>query len=353
MISRLLFTTALSIVAFSAAIASPIKSDETVVFFPAYGSRIDAKTWELEVRGWIFEWERRPGVSSAFNKVLKIDEDSLAEAERALLTARTRLFLVDAERDKQLSIQLAGKEYLLDPSDKNGHFSRKIIVPDSALTRSNNLVTFRAITEPGDTRTFTGQVQLIEPEGISVISDIDDTIKVSNVLDRKKLLQNTFLKAFVPAPGMAALYQGWSANTNVTFHYLSASPSQLYSPLAEFLADNQFPAGTFHLRAFDWRKEFQNHSVPKKHKPAVLEQFAQTFPKRRFILVGDSGEADPEIYGDFARKFPDRVQQILIRDVTNEAADAPRYKESFSGTDRSKWSIFKEPSEILKFRTIQ
>ncbi|MBA4149828.1 MAG: DUF2183 domain-containing protein [Verrucomicrobia bacterium] len=346
--SRYFFTAAIFLATLISAFGSPLKSDEMVVFFPGYGSRVDAHTWELDVRGWIFEWERRPGVSTAFNKLLGIDKRALSTEERALLNARTKLFLVDAERNKRLSIHIAGRVYELKPSDVTGHFSDKITIADSEMVKVNNSVSFHAITKPGDTRTFAGTIQLIEPEGLSVISDLDDTIKVSNVLDRKKLLQNTFLKPFEPAAGMSALYQGWATNSSVSFHYLSASPSQLYTPLAEFLADHNFPLGSFHLRAFNWRTEFQNHSVPKKHKPAVLENFMKKFPKRRFILVGDSGESDPEIYADLTRKFPERIEHILIRDVTGESAESARYREAFTSIDPAIWSIFKDPSEIAR-----
>ncbi len=330
------------------AFASPVKKDEMVVFFPGYGSRIGTDHWELTIRGWIFESERRPGVATSFRKVLGISEGDLSAAEAANFASRTRLFLVDAEHGKRISIRLAGKTFELPPSDATGHFSTKIKVKESELEGrpGRGVVPFSAITGADDVRLFSGTVQLIEPEGISIVSDIDDTIKVSEILDRKKLLHNTFVRDFVPAPGMAELYQGWATNKQVAFHYLSASPSQLFTPLTEFLELNRFPAGTFHLRAFDWRTEFQNHSVPKKHKPAVLDALFSAYPKRRYVLVGDSGEHDPEIYAEVARRFPKNVVRILIRDVTHEASDSPRYKETFSQINSELWRIFQHPSEL-------
>ena len=95
----------------------------------------------------------------------------------------------------------------------------------------------------GDTRRFTGRVQLVEPQGRSVISDIDDTIKITGVGDPQAMLANTFLRPLRPVPGMATLYRQW-ADRGAVFHYVSASPWQLYAPLADFLAAEQFPAGT-------------------------------------------------------------------------------------------------------------
>ncbi len=70
------------------------------------------------------------------------------------------------------------------------------------------------------------------------------------------------------------------------------------------------------------------------------------FPHRKFFLIGDSGERDPEIYAALARKFPEQVERILIRDVTGETAEADRYKTTFIGVPRHVWTVFREPSEI-------
>jgi phosphatidate phosphatase APP1 len=64
------------------------------------------------------------------------------------------------------------------------------------------------------------------------------------------------------------------------------------------------------------------------------------------VLVGDSGEKDPEIYGALARKFPSQIHRIYIRDVTAEDANAPRYRQAFDGVRREVWSIFRMPKEI-------
>jgi phosphatidate phosphatase APP1 len=68
------------------------------------------------------------------------------------------------------------------------------------------------------------------------------------------------------------------------------------------------------------------------------------FPKRRFILVGDSGEKDPEIYGALARSQPGRIVGIFIRDVTGDAA--ARYEAAFRGVPRETWAVFKDPAEV-------
>ncbi|MFM8471099.1 MAG: phosphatidate phosphatase App1 family protein, partial [Limisphaerales bacterium] len=189
--------------------------------------------------------------------------------------------------------------------------------------------------------------QLLADTGLSVISDVDDTIKVSHVRDRRALLRKTFYEPFQAVDGMAAVYRAWATN-GANFHYVSASPWQLYEPLAEFTATNGFPAGSWHLKQFRVKDGsfLALFDSPEHYKPAVIEPMLRQFPNRRFILVGDSGERDPEIYGALARKFPQQVHRIYIRDVTDEDAEAARYQTAFKDVPRERWSVFRQPSEI-------
>lgn len=93
-----------------------------------------------------------------------------------------------------------------------------------------------------------GWVDVIEPTGISIISDIDDTIKVTDILDGKDaILHNTFFRKSKEVPGMSSVYQSF-ANRGMKVHYVSNSPWQVYPALQNFLVDHQFPKGSIHLR---------------------------------------------------------------------------------------------------------
>jgi phosphatidate phosphatase APP1 len=80
------------------------------------------------------------------------------------------------------------------------------------------------------------------------------------------------------------------------------------------------------------------------HKEDVLRSLLNDFPQRTFILVGDSGERDPEIYGAIAREFPNRVTKILIRNITTDATN--RFERAFKSVDIEKWTLFQTPFEI-------
>jgi phosphatidate phosphatase APP1 len=99
---------------------------------------------------------------------------------------------------------------------------------------------------------------------------------------------------------------------------VSASPWQLYIPLAEFLGKAGFPAGTFHMKDFRVKDRtfLALFADPQAYKLRVITPILERFPERKFILVGDSGEKDPEIYGILARRFPRQIVAVLIRNVT-------------------------------------
>jgi phosphatidate phosphatase APP1 len=159
-----------------------------------------------------------------------------------------------------------------------------------------------------------GQMYLMDPNGISVISDIDDTIRISDVENRAELLANTFLREFRHVPGMPAVYAHLAAR-GMQFHYVTASPWQLHGPLRDFFGSAGYPAGSMHFRHFRLSDHFLKRLglIYRGGKSAVLRRLLNACPQRTFILIGDSGERDPEIYTHCYREFPLAIRRVLIR----------------------------------------
>jgi phosphatidate phosphatase APP1 len=193
-------------------------------------------------------------------------------------------------------------------------------------------------------------IHLVPQEGVSVISDIDDTIKITEVGDRRKILENTFLKPFRPVEGMAELYGKW-ADAGALFHFVSGSPWQLYEPLSKFTVASDIPPATFHLRRIRLKDAsvLQLLADPYQSKLTVVDGLFTTFPERRFVLVGDSGEKDPEVYGEIARRYPHQVLQILIRNVNNGSPSDKRFQKAMREVPNSHWQLFNEPGTIKAF----
>ncbi|KAJ1962974.1 hypothetical protein GGI12_002324 [Dipsacomyces acuminosporus] len=168
-----------------------------------------------------------------------------------------------------------------------------------------------------DGKQVEGVAHLVEPEGISIISDIDDTIKASNITaDKRIVLETVFAKPLKAVPGMAELYREWY-RLGAEFHYVSNSPWQLYPALDDFFHENKFPPGSAHLRSFDPNGllSISNFTGTPQMKRDTIELLFSVFPNRKYVLVGDCGEHDLETYTDLARRFPSRVIRIYIRDL--------------------------------------
>jgi len=181
-------------------------------------------------------------------------------------------------------------------------------------------------------------VQLLEDRGVSVISDIDDTVKVSEVfLGVKQLLRNIFFKKWRAAEGMPQLYRSWARDHGASFHFVSKSPPEFREPLQEFLNEEQFPAGSIHLCPII-------SSERSTFKERQIESIMEEFPKRRFVLVGDSGERDAEIYAAIMRRHPARVMKIFIRQVSPQH---PVDTSVFEDISPRKWQVITNASEAI------
>ena len=330
------------------AVTAQLHQDERLVFFPGI-ARPANDGWELTVHGWVHEPEERRVLGAILRRVIPIDRDKLTDAEREIYRARTRYFLPDNERRKVITVQAGTLQRSSPPTAANGHFKLDWKLSNAqfaALPISNQCFAISALLDPKDTRSFLGVIHVLQKTGVSVISDIDDTIKISEVRDHDALLLNTFCRPFRAAPGMPELYREWEKR-GWQFHYVSASPWQLYIPLAEFTGEAGFPAGTFHMK--DFRVKDSTFLAllgdPQAYKLKVITPLLERFPDRQFVLVGDSGEKDPEAYGVLARKFPKQVSAILIRNVTGEPKGSERYKTTFREVPPERWIIFDHPNQ--------
>ena len=159
-----------------------------------------------------------------------------------------------------------------------------------------------------------------------VISDIDDTILSTGVtsLLKWRVILNTFFKNFgnrTPLKGAPELYQkfhrGLKGNASNPIFYVSNSPWNLYNYLEGFIRNNNFPKGAILLR--DFRTPFDRTPKPEKpHKQHEIRNILKTYPALDFVLIGDSGEHDADIYIEIAEEFPERIKAIYLRSVNHE-----------------------------------
>ena len=346
---------ALLMVGCTSAAAMPLSDDDQVLFLPSTARQSGSDQIEMRVESWVFEFERRPGLSALLAHHMDLELEQLAISDRERFYARTQLFRVDSESRKQIALALpycASPERRCDQpelprSNRAGRSSNRLLLSAPDELKDGDWIKFSVVMPPGDRRRFGGRALWLAPEGLSVISDIDDTIKVSDVGDRRQMLLNTFVHEFAAVPGMAAQYQQLARQSGARFHYVSSSPIQLYTPLAQFLDDQGFPRGSVHLReSTSYTNVIPRKGASRKHKHQAIGQLFSDFPDRRFLLIGDSGESDPEIYGDIAREHRDQVVGIRIRKVGDQGLESERYRRSFRSLPATLWQVFDDPGTM-------
>lgn len=163
----------------------------------------------------------------------------------------------------------------------------------------------------------TEEVKITEPKGVSLISDVDDTIKHSSIgSGAREIFRNAFIRdlADLTIDGVKEWYNKMY-DMGVGIHYVSNSPWQLFPVLVSFVQVAGLPPGSYHLKQYSGMLQGIFEPVAERKK-GTLERIMRDFPERKFLLVGDSGEADLEVYTDVALANPGKVIGIFIRDVT-------------------------------------
>ena len=167
---------------------------------------------------------------------------------------------------------------------------------------------------------------VLVPHGarFGVISDLDDTVvrsSATSVLKMAWIVLRNNAHTRLPFEGVAAFYRALqlgpdSKSSNPVF-YVSSSPWNIYDMLVDFLNVHGVPHGPLFLK--DW-----SLTVLGKHrgyKLGVIRRLLSTYQDLPFVLIGDSGEEDPEIYLQAVREHPGRVIAVYIRDVTSGKRD--------------------------------
>ncbi|KAJ5584863.1 uncharacterized protein N7459_004663 [Penicillium hispanicum] len=254
------------------------------------------------------------------------DEISIANAH---LMERLRPFLTNPMASMPVTIFFFDEEQSESRNiltDESGHFSIRAAMPfvptHIRVLASEDLSAARPI-------------QIIEPVGLSLISDIDDTVKHSAIANgAKEMFKNTFVRelAELKVDGVSEWYTQ-VAKMGVELHYVSNAPWQLYPLLERYFKLAGLPPGSFHLKQYSGMLQGIFEPTAER-KRGSLEQILRDFPERKFLLVGDSGEADLEVYTEIVLANPTRILGIFIRDVTTPEKQ-PFFEQSVTGFERT------------------
>ena len=246
---------------------------------------------------------------------------------------------------------------LLPASDPAGYFTGDIALTSNEVMQlaRGGMISFQSVPTATNPEHFPGSVMLVPEEGVTVITDMDDTIKITDILNHKDKVANTFLRPFKAVPGMPALYRSWmeALGPRIHFHVVSAGPWQFNEPLRRFTEEARFPAFTWDMRSVDigdvsvLLKEMNpDPNDLYEFKLQKIRAFMARFPKRHVVLVGDSGEKDPDVYAKILSEFPNRVDAVFIRNVSRED-QKDRYEKLFRSKEAvAKLRVFLDPKEL-------
>jgi phosphatidate phosphatase APP1 len=210
-------------------------------------------------------------------------------------------------------------------ADDEGFFSGWMSVGEAEPSADSDWIVLQAtMREPAGVTPSTGEAFYPRraPDQL-IISDIDDTVlqsRVTNFLRAAQTLAFGNARTRLPFPGVAAFYdalqRGPVGTGDNPLFYVSSSPWNLYDVITEFLDIQGVPKGPVMLRDLDIGFRAGGSGHHHEHKGANIRRILETYPAVPAILIGDSGQQDPEIYHRVVHDFAGRVRAIYIRNVT-------------------------------------
>jgi len=237
------------------------------------------------------------------DKVITADKNS--SAFRNIIN-KSKLLFHSELKDTDIFILTHSKTFK-SRSDNEGYFDFNI------TTNSKKLILYTNREQEG--------VELVishfnNPK-VGVISDFDDTLVISNVPSKLKLLKNTLTKNYkqrvLVSKTAKTIKDILQKKPNAPFIVVSGSPYQLYNPIKKFLSYHKFPKPIILLKQIHGDNKESNNQF--KYKVAKIERIFKQFPNTKWYMFGDSGEKDAEVYRFFKAKYPNRVISFDIREV--------------------------------------
>lgn len=349
---------------------SPISFPKGTTFtlFPSYTRPVDetnGKGYVVTVRGWMW----CPGLMTRKNRLIlslakqitryggeaaqqavnrleydprleldtdeSLDSDSISlassnasmrsENSDSVIKDRLSSFIARSIPNAQISITIGSVDTaqalaLVDAScqtDSNGHFEAEVFVPYQPA-----VVQVTAVAD--DTVCSFQEIRLVSVSGYGVISDIDDTVKLTGVVGDKRELMHRLLLGEILSwniPPVVAWFNILAEQSDVTFHYVSNSPWQLFTLIHQYFDTVKLPPGSVHLKQYTGNIIASLMEPTSSRKKKSLSKIVDDFPLKSFICVGDSGEQDLEAYADLAKSFPGRIKAIYIRAVPESFSD--------------------------------
>lgn len=214
------------------------------------------------------------------------------------------------------------------------------LLPGNDTVQLQRLSVYVNGTDTGNATSY-----LVPEAGLTIISDIDDILRITQIYEPANGILNSFAKAFVPWMNMPDIYANWSRSIpDFHFHYLTTTPEQVTRNYMDFIYKT-YPGGSFDTRPLN----FSDVSATLSIRKFLLERIFQTFPKRKFILMADTSNSDVmRDYPLMATQFPGQVQCIFLRNTsaTDPGDKFPYDTSGFQGLNQDMYMFFLVPDDL-------
>ncbi|KAF2213765.1 hypothetical protein CERZMDRAFT_67194 [Cercospora zeae-maydis SCOH1-5] len=234
-----------------------------------------------------------------------------------------------------------------------GDFDVFLPIDSEGLQRGNETQSLQKLnTWVSNTTNGNATAYLVPNEGLTIVSDIDDILRITKIYDPKEGLLNSFARPFVAWENMPEIYANWSESLpDAHFHYLTTLPEQVTRNYEEFIYAT-YPAGSFDTRPLN----FSDIDATLAIRKYLLVRIFETFPQRKFILVADTSNSDVmKDYPQMAKDYPNQVQCIFLRNTsaTDDSDHFPYDTKGFEGIDPARYMFFVHANDLMGINIAQ
>ena len=214
------------------------------------------------------------------------------------------------------------------------------LLPGDGTSRPQRVNVYTNGTDTGNATSY-----LVPTAGLTIVSDIDDILRITKIYEPEEGLMNSFARPYVPWMNMPDIYANWSRSIpDFHFHYLTTTPEQVTRNYMDFIFKT-YPGGSFDTRPLN----FSDVSATLSIRKFLLEKIFQTYPERKFILIADTSNSDVmKDYPAMVNEFPGQVQCIFLRNTsaTDSGDKFPYDTSGFKGIDQNKYMFFLVPDDL-------
>ncbi|KAL8849512.1 MAG: hypothetical protein Q9221_005519 [Calogaya cf. arnoldii] len=235
---------------------------------------------------------------------------------------------------------------LPDPTTEQGDFDAFVQIESDGLADGNSTNDIQRLNVYAEGSNIgNATAYLVPPTGFTIISDIDDILRITKIYQPKEGLLNSFARPFVAWKNMPEIYANWSRSIpDFHFHYLTTTPEQITRNYMDFIYKT-YPGGSFDTRPLN----FSDISATLAIRKFLLDKIFETYPERKFILVADTSNSDVmKAYPQMTKDFPGQVQCIFLRNTsaTDDGNRFPYDTSGFQDLDKNIYMFFKVPDDL-------